>query len=165
MIKVSDIRLNNIQITKKSIIYFWWFKTSCFELLFELLHSEIEINKIKIRNIAGENYGLLYIGKAINGNERLIKYHIKDSQNFHANGVINGRLSSLRQTICGLLRLQMSTSRDQVSTFIDQNCIIQFEPCDMSKLNFFESEIIKNNYLPLNYQNTKVFLPLYIEKF
>lgn len=155
MIKVSDIRLNNLQITKKPIIYFWWFKTSCFQELFRLIKTEIQIEKIKIKEISGENYGLLYIGKAINGNDRLIKYHILDSQNFHIKGVLNGRLSSLRQTICGLLELQMSTSRDQINNFIDQNCIVEFESCSIKELDLHESDKIKKNYLPLNYKHTK----------
>ncbi|MBM3456470.1 MAG: hypothetical protein FJX80_15270 [Bacteroidetes bacterium] len=104
------------------------------------------------------NRCLLYIGKGVNGHDRLIKYHIFDSQNFHAKGVLNGRLPSLRQTICGLLELRMSTSKNQINYFIDLNCIVEFETCDLNELDQHESYKIKNSYLPLNYKDTKGIL-------
>ena len=154
MMKVANIRLQNIKITKEPIIYYWWFKTTCFSRLLDLPFKEIEKEKIAIKEINDETYGLLYIGKGKNGHDRLIKYHIHDSQNFHAIGVENGRLSSLRQTLCGLLQLPMSTSKRDINDFMDQNCLVEFEICSLQELDELEYEKIRNNYLPLNYQNT-----------
>jgi hypothetical protein len=158
MIKVSNIRLQDVKITKEPIIYYWWFKTTCFEQLLNLPHKEIENKRITIKEINNETYGLLYIGKGKNGNDRLIKYHILDSQNFHSTGVKNGRLSSLRQTLCGLLQLPMSTSKKEINDFIDQNCFVEFETCSLIELDKLEHEKIRDNYLPLNYQNTRGIL-------
>lgn len=158
MIKVSDIRLQDFKITKDPIVYYWWFKTNCFRQLLSLVYEEIDIEKIDVKEINNEYYGLLYIGKGKNGHDRLIKYHILDSQNFHSTGVENGRLSSLRQTICGLLQLPMSTSKREINDFMDQNCFVEFKTCSLQDLDKFEHEKIINNYLPLNYQNTKGIL-------
>jgi hypothetical protein len=151
---VVNIRLQDIKITKEPIVYYWWFKTSCFNQLLSLAHEEIEDEKITIKEMNNESFGLLYIGKGKNGHDRLIKYHILDSQNFHASGVENGRLSSLRQTLCGLLKLPMSLSKEAINDFMDQNCFVEFETCSLQELDKLEHEKIMNNYLPLNYQNT-----------
>ena len=152
---VANIRLNYIRITKEPIIYYWWFKTSCFNQLLSLLYEEIEVEKITTKEINNESFGLLYIGKGKNGHNRLIKYHIQDSQNFHAIGVENGRLSSLRQTLCGLLQLPMTLSKVEINDFMDQNCYVEFETCSLQELDKLEHNKIRNKYLPLNYQNTR----------
>ena len=154
MMKVSNIRIQDIKITKEPIVYYWWFKTSCFDNLLCLLNGEINIENIVTKKINNEDYGLLYIGKGKNGHDRLIKYHIFDSQNFHNSGVENKRLSSLRQTLCGLLQLQMSISKVAINEFMDQNCFVEFETCSLQELDNLEHQKIRNNYLPLNFQNT-----------
>lgn len=159
MIAVSDIRTQNIKITRRPIVYYWWFKSSCFEQLFRLLNEEIKYKKIKKEQFNNEKYGLLYVGRAQSGHDRLVKYHILDSSNFHRiKTVENGRVSSLRQTLCGLLQLPMSTSKEAVNDFMDENCLVDFKICNFEGLNDMEELTIKANYLPLNYQKTKGIL-------
>ena len=155
MIPVATIRSQNIKITNGPIVYYWWFNTACFEQLLHFLNQEIDFDQILIKDINEETYGLLYIGKGKNGHDRLVKYHILDSQNFHITGVNNGRLSSLRQTLCGLLNFPMSTSKVDINNFIDKNCKVEYETCFLEDLNTIEKDKITNNYLPLNYQHTK----------
>jgi hypothetical protein len=158
MMTVANIRDQNIRITNEPIVYYWWFKKKCFDNLLNLLKPEIDFERILIREINGETYGLLYIGKGKNGHDRLVKYHIHDSQNFHIKGVQNGRLSSLRQTLCGLLQLQMSSSKNEINNFMNNNCIVEFETCILQNLDTIEHKKITTNYLPLNYQNSKNIL-------
>jgi hypothetical protein len=156
--KVSSIRTHNITITKEPIVYCWWFKTNCYIQLFSLLGKEIDYTRIVTKEIDKEIYGLLYIGKGKNGHGRLINYHIHDSQNFHNSGVENGRLSSLRQTLCGLLQLPMTTSKELINNFINENCAIEYDVCELNQLDVIEHNKIRGNYLPLNYQSTKDIL-------
>jgi len=160
MITVENIRRNNIRITPEPIIYYWWFKTNCFGVLFELLDAEIDYERIRTKEINKETYGLLYVGEGKNGHDRLIEWHILDSQNLHKTGVKNGFLSSLRQTLCGLLKLPMSSSKQMINDFMDQNCFIEFETCNLKALleDKLETVIIKKNYLPLNWKNTSGIL-------
>ena len=155
MMTVANIRHQNIKITKEPIVYYWWFKISCFSQVLGLLYEEIDDKRILIKLVNNENYGLLYIGKGKNGHDRLVKYHIHDKQNFHEKGVENGRLSSLRQTLCGLLQLPMSTSKEKINNFMDENCFVEFETCSLKELDSLEYEKITSNFLPLNYQNTR----------
>lgn len=158
LLEVKNIRENNIKITKKPIVYYWWFKTNIFNNLLSKLESEIEFEKVKLKTINGIEYGLLYIGQAKNGHDRLVKYHMLDYNNFHEKGVENGRLSSLRTTLCGLLDLPMSKSKKKVNAFMDESCVVEWEICTLEELNEFEQTKIKGNYLPLNYQHTKGIL-------
>lgn len=158
ILNVESIRRLQTKITKDPIVYFWWFNDICIENLLFFLQNEIDLNRISKKTINGKVYNLLYVGKGKNGNERLIKYHILDSQDFHRTGIVNGRLSSLRQTLCGLLEYPMSTSKLLVNEFIDNNCIVEFQKCTLEELNDFENRMIVNNYLPLNHQNTKGIL-------
>ena len=157
-LKVKYIRDKNINITQDPIVYYWWFKESIFKTLLFKLESEIDFKKIKLKTIKGTNYGLLYIGQAKRGNDRLVKYHMLDYNNFHERGVKNGRLSSLRTTLCGLLDLPMSKSKYSINDFMDENCIVEWEVSERNELNEFEQTQIKQNYLPLNYQHTKGIL-------
>ncbi|WP_298266180.1 GIY-YIG nuclease family protein [uncultured Lutibacter sp.] len=157
-LKVKSIRENNIKITKEPIVYYWWFKTNIFGDLLSKVETEIEFEKIKLKTFSSTEYGLLYIGQAKNGHDRLVKYHMLDYNNFHEKGVENGRLSSLRTTLCGLLDLPMSKSKNIVNDFMDENCIVEYENCTLEELNEFEQIKIKGNYLPLNYQHTKGIL-------
>jgi len=156
---VAYIRNPDIRITTEPIVYYWWFKTSCFDKLLDLLNKEIDKGRILTETINGEKYGLLYIGQGVNGNNRLRNYHILDSQNFHrAQYVENGRLSSLRQTLCGLLQLPMTTSKDNINEFMDENCLVDFQICNLQNIDQLEQSEIINHYLPLNYQHTKSIL-------
>ena len=54
MMTVANIRSQDIRITKDSIVYYWWFKTACFEQLLNLLNHEIEFDRILVKEIDGE---------------------------------------------------------------------------------------------------------------
>lgn len=155
---VSDIIGRNIKITSNPIIYYWWFRSDCLSNLLYKLNNVCDSSKILRATINDIEYALLYVGKAKNGNSRLIKYHILDSNNFHQKGVQNGRLSSLRTTLCGLLDYPMSLSKEKVDFFIAQNCMVEWGECSEEELLIIEKEKIQSNYLPLNFQHTKNIL-------
>lgn len=151
MYDVVSYRNNKRNITNKPIIYKWWFRNEIVDQLLQGLSSEIKREKISCKG----NYSLLYIGCGKNGHNRLIKYHILDSNKFHQKGVANGRLSSLRQTLCGLLGYEMSTACDKINSFIDENCKVEwYEVENINDIKRMEKEEISKNYLPLNYHNT-----------
>jgi hypothetical protein len=154
MLTVNEIRTNHIRITNEPIVYSWWFKATCLERLLIKLNDHIDFDKVKTREIDGEKYVLLYIGKGKKGHDRLVKYHIYDSNNFHTTGVQNGRLSSLRATLCGLLGLPMSISQKEINSFIDENCLVEWDICEIANLDRLELKEITSNYLPLNWQHT-----------
>lgn len=154
MKSIREIRAGNVEITQGPIVYFIWVKTEILDSLFATVRCHICIDKVKIK----EGYSLVYIGKALNGSDRLLKYHILDFWNFHKKGVLNGRLSSLRQTICALMGWQMSDSKEQLEEFMDQYFAVEWLGVAPEGLRSVEVEKIKQNYLPLNYHHTGLYL-------
>lgn len=152
---VIAIRTNKLIITNEPIIYYWWFKYKCLNELLDKLIGVFPLDRLETKEIHNDKYALLYIGQAKKGHERLVKYHILDSSNFHFSGVENGRLSSLRTTLCGLLNLPMSNSKSEINNFMDENCIVEWEVYTIEDLNRNEKGMIQSKYLPLNYQHTK----------
>lgn len=151
---VQELRQQAIKITNDPIVYYWWFKSSICTTLLRKLQSEIDESKIRRIQFEDIDYSLLYVGQAKKGHDRLVKYHIFDASNFHDKGVENGFLSSLRTTLCGLLELPMSSSKTAINEFMDANCMVQWENCELATLNKLEKDRIQTNYLPLNYQHT-----------
>jgi hypothetical protein len=143
---VTSFRSGKEKITNRPIIYKWWFKEEILPQLLKQLIHEVDMNRIEYKN----GYGLLYIGRGKKGHARLINYHILDSSNFHEKGVDNGRLSSLRQTLCGLLGCKMRTGCETVNVFVDKNCKVEWSIVgDSAALLENESAEIKSHYLPL----------------
>ena len=154
MDEVKKYRDTYIRITTRPIIYSWWFKDEIVDILLDKLGKEVKKERIYHK----DGYALLYIGSGKNGYDRLIKYHILDSSNFHEKGIENGRLSSLRQTICGLMNYRMSSSRIEVDRLMDTYCKIEWEEVNLEDMLLKEKEAIQKNYLPLNWQHTKGIL-------
>jgi len=155
---VKELRNNGIRITNKPVVYYWWFKKHCVPRLLKILENHYDRDKIKDKTINENVFSLLYVGCALDGHERLVKYHILDRSDFHKTGVQNKRLSSLRQTLCGLLKYPMSSGKKNVNIFMDDNCYVEWEIVTAMELNNNEKKFIVSNYLPLNYQNTKGIL-------
>ena len=151
----KSFRGTKTRITNQAIIYRWWFRNEAVPRLLKKLKGEVHMDKIEHK----DGYALLYIGRAKKGHDRLVNYHILDSSNFHKTGVENGRLSSLRQTICGLLGYRMSSAGAKVNTFMDRNCRVEWHIVeDTASLLADEAAQIKSHYLPLNWQHTKGIL-------
>lgn len=154
---VIKFRNSKQKITSQPIIYKWWFKYEIIDLLLNKLEPQIEKNKILVK----DGYALLYVGSGVNGHDRLVKYHILDANNYHRTGVENGRLSSLRQTLCGLLGCEMTSGSETINNFIDKYARVEFEVIEAktkNELEKIETEEIRKHYLPLNWQHTKGIL-------
>lgn len=155
MISVKKLRDTKLQSTP--VIYKWWFKQAAAKGLISLLLPHIQIGKIEQKTVGKDTYWLLYVGKAINCNQRLVEYHILDKNKFHYTGVENGRLSSLRQTICGLKGWKMNTAKELVDEFIDDNCMVEYFETERSELEKIEKVFITACYPVLNSKNTFQF--------
>lgn len=146
---VKSIRKGNILVDKTPIVYSWWFKDSAAKKLLNKLGDYISWQDVCKTTLKGECYFLLYIGKGKNGHTRLVDYHILDKSDFHTKGIKNGRISSLRASICGLLDIQMSLGKEKVDKFIDANCYVNWK-IEKGDLKESEKKSIKSKYLPLN---------------
>lgn len=104
-------------------VYCWWFKQ---DVALELLKAfpEFDRDKLQSRQIDGETYLALYFGISKNLKER-IEWHV--SQQHTPSAVKSGYLSTLRQTLSGILGENMSISEQSVNNLIDDNCYWEWE--------------------------------------
>ena len=155
MQSVKDIRSNQIVITNKPILYTWWFKTICLPQLFELLHTEIDFDKLLTKLFDNESYALLDIGWARIGHCTVVEYNMLDLRNYHERGLEMGTLAMLRKVLCGLLQLPMTKSRAKVNDFMDENIAVEYQEYELEMLESLLDSKTELYYLPLRYYRNK----------
>jgi len=154
MYAVKEVRSGNILVEENPVVYRWWFKQSAVKKLLKKLNKYIIWDDLCEQNIHGQNYVLLYVGKGNSGKGRLVDYHILDKNNFHKTGILNGRISSLRASVCGLLDIPMSTGRAFIDSYFDNNCYVEWSVIK-TDLKDAETKDLKSKYLPLNDHHLK----------
>ena len=108
IMKVADIIKNSFEDPKpESGYYIWWFPEEVANELIE--HLTVDRQKIQVKEIYGQLYYALYFGIASSkgGLRQRIKWHTAAINPHTAACVRNRTLSTLRQTICGLMGLPM----------------------------------------------------------
>ena len=118
-------------------------------LLAKLPLTQEELTKIQERKIEGECYLALYFGISKDMLARA-KWHILQKHTLSA--VRNGTLSTLRQTLSGLLKNRMTESENVVNQFIDDNCYWEWEYDADPKLRESKELSSDNECYPLNIQ-------------
>ena len=135
-------------------VYRWWFKK---DVTLELLKNFPSLNEMPLlsREINGNVYLGLYFGMSANMRQR-IKWHV--CQHHSLSSVNSGFLSTLRQTLSALLKVEMSKSEDLVNKFIDINCYWEWEytQSKTEALQIEKNELSQSpHYYPLNVKNHK----------
>jgi len=152
--KVSNLRNEKFKsVEKKPGVYRWWFKKDAAFMLVKSMQMWLpDQDRFLIRTIGGETYVALYFGISKDMRGR-IKWHA--SQKHTPSTVSKGFLSTLRQTLSALLTTRMSVSYNVVNTFIDDNCIWEWEYSDdPHKVEL--AELSRDDcYYPLNVKDNK----------
>lgn len=154
--KVSELRNNKFRsIEKRPGFYRWWFKEDvAFTLIQEMNRWLPEKDRFLIKDFCGEKYIALYIGISKDMKGR-IKWHTCQKHTF--SNVNRGFLSTLRQTLSALLKIQMSVSYEEVNRLIDDNCIWEWSYSNsFEDAHQVELQVLSQNYCyPLNVKDNK----------
>jgi hypothetical protein len=124
--KVADIiKRGFAEIKPESGFYVWWFPQEAANKLIEPLKKFIDddrLEKIQVEQIGGQLYYALYFGIASSkgGLRQRIKWHMAAINPHTAACVRNRTLSTLRQTICGLIELPMVGTQGDVDKIIEK---------------------------------------------
>lgn len=157
-VKQQDPRFTSIP--KEAGVYRWWFPK---KLAIQLLHSipEVDTDRICKKRINQEEYWCLYFGIAKDLRQR-IRWHA--CQKHTASAVKHGILSTLRQSISALLKMDQTTSTDRVSEVLEL-CYWDWLPQESKKeaLKIEESEL-SEGYYPINIQGNKSISPIVLSK-
>lgn len=141
-------------VSKCSGVYCWWFKKDA-ALNLLTLFSDLDKNKLRKREIEGEEYLALYFGIS-KDMKRRAKWHI--CQHHTSSSVRLGFLSTLRQTLSALLKTDMSKSENVVNKFMDENCYWEwgYTTTLLEAKEIEESELTQTEFCyPLNIQGNK----------
>lgn len=117
--KVEDIIKSGFaEIKPESGFYVWWFPQEEANALIEPLKEFIDadkLRKVQVEQIDGKTYYALYFGIASKkvGLLQRIKWHTAEINPHTAACVRSRTLSTLRQTICGLMELPMVGTETQ----------------------------------------------------
>ena len=155
---VKELRVEIAQkgnpVCKSPGVYCWWFKKdAALELL--KVFPDLDINKLRSREIEGEEYLALYFGISKDIKQRA-KWHI--CQHHITSSVRLGFLSTLRQTLSALLKTDMSKSENVVNKFMDENCYWEWDYTTtlLEAKEIEESELTLTEFCyPLNIQGNK----------
>ena len=163
-VKELRVRLSQKQsgITNRSGVYCWWFRRDAAEtLIANIPLTESETKRISKRIISNDEYWALYFGISKDMLNRA-KWHILQKHTLSA--VRNGRLSTLRQTLSGLLKNRMTESENVVNQFIDDNCYWEWEYDADPKLRESKELSSDNKCYPLNIQENRAVSKIVLKR-
>lgn len=154
MPKIKFTNLMSVQklrscLSQDPVVYQWWFPS-----IPEILRDptwDIEIDRIDKKEIENQTYYLMYVGIGSHCQQRL-SWHIV--QRHTLSNVRSGYLSTLRQTLCAILKLDMTTpiAQQKVDELMDK-CYVEwnlYPGKSKEDIEDIESELLKKGYYPLN---------------
>ena len=148
-LKEQDPNLKSIP--KEAGVYRWWFPKELAEILLSSLKG-IDLKLINKEEINDKEYWCLYFGIAKNLRQRI---HWHACQKHTASAVKHGVISTLRQSISSLLKLDQTTSTDKVSEILEQ-CYWDWVSTDTKNTaKDIEKRELSDGYFPLNIQENK----------
>ena len=142
------------RVDKRPGIYRWWFEEEVArKLLDKAFHDAVDYSRIDVRTIGCKRYLALYFGISKDMRGRF-KWHA--CQHHSASTVKHGTLSTLRHTLCALLGVDMSAGEGCVNSFMDTNCLWEWEYVgSQQEAEDREKKELSTVYYPLNIQNNK----------
>lgn len=151
--QVKKLRINSSVIDSKPGIYRCWFKKSCVGTLLKPISGMINMAKLQCCTFQGTEYVALYCGESKDVHQRIL-WHINQN---HTSSVVNsGFLSTLRQTICALLGMNMTNATKDIDAFMDENCLFEWDYTNTEEeAGRIERDELEKNYYPLNIQHNK----------
>ena len=117
------------------------------------LHG-VDYELIDKEEINDKQYWCLYFGVSSDLEQR---FYWHTTQAHSATAIKSGTLSTLRQTICALLKINQSdaTAKQKVDDILDECYWEWYATSSIEEAKEIEKEELKNGYYPLNIQNNE----------
>lgn len=121
--------------------------------LLSALHG-VDYELIDKEEINDKQYWCLYFGVSSDLEQR---FYWHTTQAHSATAIKSGTLSTLRQTICALLKINQSdaTAKQKVDDILDECYWEWYATSSIEEAKEIEKEELKNGYYPLNIQNNE----------
>ncbi len=148
-----EVKKFRLPCSKQAGVYRWWFPEERAKSLLSALNG-VDYESIKKEEINGKQYWCLYIGSSSDLEQR---FYWHTTQAHSATAIKNSALSTLRQSICALLKINQSdaTAKQKVDDILDE-CYCEW--CAISSIEEakeIEKKELKNEYYPLNIKDNE----------
>ena len=143
-----EVKKFRLPCSKQAGVYRWWFPEERAKSLVSALNG-VDYELIEKKPINDKQYWCLYFGSSSDLEQRFYWHTIQG----HSAAVIkSGTLSTLRKTICALLKINQSdaTAKQKVDDILDECYCEWYATSSSEDPETIEKEEVKKGYYPFN---------------
>ena len=148
-----EVKKFRLPCSKQAGVYRWWFPEEIAKSLLSALNG-VDYESIEKEEINDKQYWCLYIGSSSDLEQR---FYWHTTQAHSTTAIKNSALSTLRQTICALLKINQSdaTAKQKVDDILDECYCEWYATSSSEDPETIEKKELKKGYYPLNIQNNE----------
>ena len=145
-----EVKKYRLPCSKQAGVYRWWFPEERAKSLLSALNG-VDYESIEKKPINDEQYWCLYVGSSSDLEQR---FYWHTTQAHSATAIKSGALSTLRQTICALLKINQSdaTAKQKVDDILDECYFEWYATPSFEEADTKEKEELEKGYYLLNIQ-------------
>lgn len=148
-----EVKKFRLPCSKQAGVYRWWFPEERAKSLLSALHG-VDYEPIDKEEINDKQYWCLYFGVSSDLEQR---FYWHTTQAHSATAIKSGTLSTLRQTICALLKINQSdaTAKQKVDDILDECYWEWYATLSIEEAKEIEKEELKKGYYLLNIKDNE----------
>ena len=148
-----EVKKFRLPCSKQAGVYRWWFPEERAKSLLSALDG-VDYEPIKKEPINDKQYWCLYFGSS---SDLVQRFYWHTTQGHSTTAIKNSALSTLRQSICALLKINQSdaTAKQKVDDVLDECYWEWYATSSIGDAKEIEKKELKNGYYPLNIQNNE----------
>lgn len=148
-----EVKKFRLPCSKQAGVYRWWFPEERAKSLLSALDG-VDYESIEKKTINDKQYWCLYFGSS---SDLVQRFYWHTTQAHSATAIKNSALSTLRQTICALLKINQSdaTAKQKVDDILDECYWEWYATSSIEEAKEIEKKELENGYYPLNIQNNE----------
>lgn len=148
-----EVKKFRLPCSKQAGVYRWWFPEESAKSLLSALNG-VDYESIEKKTINDKQYWCLYFGSS---SDLVQRFYWHTTQAHSATAIKNSALSTLRQTICALLKINQSdaTAKQKVDDVLDECYWEWYATSSIEEAKKIEKKQLENGYYPLNIQNNE----------
>lgn len=148
-----EVKKFRLPCSKQAGVYHWWFPEESAKSLLSALDG-VDYESIEKKTINDKQYWCLYFGSS---SDLVQRFYWHTTQAHSATAIKNSALSTLRQTICALLKINQSdaTAKQKVDDILDECYWEWYATSSIEEAKEIEKKQLENGYYPLNIQNNE----------
>lgn len=148
-----EVKKFRLPCSKQAGVYRWWFPEEIAKSLLSSLNG-VDYESIEKEEINGKQYWCLYFGSSSDLEQR---FYWHTTQAHSATTIRSGVLSTLRKTICALLKINQSdaTAKQKVDDILDECYFEWYATSSSEDPETKEKKELEKGYYPFNIKDNE----------